>query len=91
MLVDIVSVQPLDDHRIHLTFEDGVEGEIDVSRFVDFTGVFEPLNEEVYFRQVTVNHDIGTICWPNGADIDPDVLYHAITGEPLPKPLVQPR
>jgi hypothetical protein len=89
MLIDVVSAQPLDDHRVHLVFEDGVEGEIDIADFVDFTGVFAPLADEGYFRQVAVNPDIGTICWPNGADIDPDVLYHAVTGEPLPKFLSQ--
>jgi hypothetical protein len=26
------------------------------------------------FRQVRVDHELGTIVWPNGADMDPDVL-----------------
>jgi hypothetical protein len=89
MLIDVVSAQPLDDHQVHLVFEDGVEGKIDIADFVDFTGVFAPVADETYFRQVAVNPDIGTICWPNGADIDPDVLYHAVTGEHLPKFLLQ--
>jgi hypothetical protein len=33
---------------------------------------------------VTVTPDVGTICWPNGADLDPDVLYALVTGESLP-------
>jgi hypothetical protein len=31
------------------------------------------------FRQVTVDPQLGTIVWPNGADVDPDVLYHGRT------------
>lgn len=37
-----------------------------------------------YFRQVTINPDSGPIYWPNGADIDPDVLHSQVTGQPLP-------
>ena len=36
------------------------------------------------FDQVSVDANLGTVVWPNGADIDPDVLYARVTGEPLP-------
>ena len=83
MLKDITHVQPLENHRLRLRFEDGVEGSVDVATLVEFTGVFSPLRDREYFLQVRVNPDLGTICWPNGADLDPDVLYANVTGQPL--------
>jgi len=84
MLKDIVDVHVLDGYRLRLRFEDGVEGVVDVARLVKFTGVFAPLQERDYFAQVRVNPDTGTICWPNDADLDPDVLYALVSGEPIP-------
>jgi hypothetical protein len=84
MLKDIVQVSPLGDYRLRIRFEDGVEGVIDLEEIIPFTGVFEPLENHTYFSQVTVTPDVGTICWPNGADLDPDVLYALVTGESLP-------
>ena len=83
MLKDITYVQPLENHCLHLRFEDGAEGNVDVTALVKFTGVFSPLRDRKYFRQVRVNPDLGTICWPNDADLDPDVLYAIVTGQPL--------
>lgn len=84
MLIDIVRVTPLANYELELLFEDGTNGIVNVAEIVEFTGVFAPLQDKTYFDQVRVNPDIGTICWPNEADIDPDVLYALITGEPLP-------
>ena len=84
MLKDIVDVHVLDGYRLRLRFEDGVEGVVDVARLVKFTGVFAPLQERDYFAQVRVNPDTGTICWPNDADLDPDVLYALVSGKPIP-------
>ena len=84
MLKDIVAVQPLDRYKLHLTFEDDVEGIVDIAELIEFTGVFEPLRDRAYFAQVTVNPDLGTICWDNGADLDPDVLYSLVTNQSLP-------
>ena len=83
MLKDIVAADPLGGHRLRLRFEDGVEGDIDLQPTLNFRGVFEPLRDPAYFAQVRVDPELGTVTWPNGADLDPDVLYARITGLPL--------
>jgi hypothetical protein len=81
MLHDIIEVRALDGHRLHLRFDDGVEGVVDVSTRVPFDGVFAPLEDPEYFRLVRVNKELGTTVWPNGADLDPVVLYRLVTGK----------
>lgn len=83
MLKDIVEVRPLGGHRVFLRFEDGIQGELDLGEMIRFTGVFEPLKDEREFAKVRVEPECGTIVWPNGADLDPDVLYAAITGRSI--------
>ncbi|MBC8204395.1 MAG: DUF2442 domain-containing protein [FCB group bacterium] len=82
-LLDIVKVRPLKGYRLKITFEDGIEGIVDIGKSVIFDGVFEPLKDEDFFRRVEVNPDTGTIEWPNGADLDPVVLYTQITEKRL--------
>jgi len=84
MLKDVVKVEAIGDYRLHIEFEDGVAGEIDVAAIVPFEGVFAPLRDPKLFRAVAVDPGLGTVCWPTGADLDPDVLYALITGEPIP-------
>lgn len=83
MLKDIVEVRPTRDYRLLLRFEDGREGEIDVAAMIQFAGIFAQLKDHAEFRKVYVNPELGTICWPNGADLDPDVLYAKVTGEAI--------
>lgn len=84
MLKDITGVQPLEGYCLRLRFEDGIEGQVNVAQLVTLDGVFAPLKDRSYFTQVRVDPELGTICWPNGADLDADVLYALITSEPLP-------
>ena len=86
MLKDIVEVQPTREYRLRLRFEDGREGEVDVAGMIRFEGIFAPLKDRTEFLKVSVNPELGTICWPNGADLDPDVLYAKVTGEELAIP-----
>ena len=83
MLKDIVAAKAVGDYRLHLRFEDGVEGVVDLAPHLSFRGVFELLRDREYFAQVRVDADLGTVVWPNGADLDPDVLYGRVTGTPI--------
>ena len=84
MLKDVVAVQPLSDYRLRITFDDGVEGVVNVRELVQFTGVFEPLQDASFFARANVNPELGTVCWPNDADLDSDVLYAQVTGRAIP-------
>ena len=84
MLLDIVAVKPLTNYHLQIEFEDKNVGIVDGATLIPFTGVFAPLEDENFFMQAKVDPETGTVCWPNGADIDPDVLYALITGKPIP-------
>ncbi len=73
--VDVVKVKVLDRYRLYVQFEDGRAGELDIAKLVPFVGVFAPLKDRVFFEEVFVNADLGTICWSNGADLAPSYLY----------------
>ena len=62
-------------HRVRVSFEDGLSAEVDLSYLLDYGGVFEPLRDIGYFRQLRADPEAGTIVWPNEADIAPEALY----------------
>lgn len=73
-LIRVHSAVPLDGFNMLLEFEDGSQKEIDLAPFL-YGPIFEPIrNNPQLFRAVKIGG--GTIAWPNGADIDPDVLYY---------------
>jgi hypothetical protein len=80
MIVDVTRVEVLKDYRLRLEFDDGTAGEVDISELVRFDGVFASLRDPEAFRQVRVDEELGTIVWPNGADLDPFVLHEWAQG-----------
>lgn len=71
---------------VHLTFADGTQGTVDLGPSIRGRGgVFVPFQDPDYFAQVRVDPESGTIVWPNGVDLDPDVLYHKahFPGDPI--------
>lgn len=73
-LRDVIRVEVIGAYRLRLTFDDGTVGDVDFTKR-KWRGVFEPLSDQDYFAQVTVDSDAGTIRWPNGVDMAPEPLY----------------
>lgn len=64
----------LRDYKIHVTFDDGREGVIDLEDEL-WGEVFEPLKDTDVFRCFRVDTELDTIVWPTGADLAPEFLY----------------
>jgi hypothetical protein len=58
-----------------LSFNDGAEGEIDLSSELDGE-IFEPLKDVSFFKSFTL--DGHTLSWKNGADFAPEFLREQI-------------
>lgn len=69
----VASVKVLEPHVLDVTFEDGVRRKVDMKGLLK--GVFEPLRDPDFFRQVTIDPVWHTVVWPNGADLAPEFLY----------------
>lgn len=78
--MDIIAAEPIRDRILLLTFANGERRLIEIAAHFKFFGVFEPLKDDLFFREVRINPEAGTIEWPNGADMCPDVLYQASVG-----------
>ncbi len=76
-LVDVVEARHVRDYVVWVMFEDGTEGEVDLESSLRGP-VFEPLRDVESFKQLRVNPELGTIVWPNGADIAPETLYSRV-------------
>ena|SRR5436190_8496060 len=57
-----------------LWFEDGTEQQIDFRPVLEGE-LFAPLQNPSMFNAVTLDKEVGTITWPNGADFDPSTLH----------------
>ncbi len=77
VLVRVQSVEPDEGYTATVHFTDGSCREINLAPYLRGP-IFEPiLNDPALFRAMQVEG--GTIAWPNGADIDPDVLYYGLS------------
>ena len=74
-----VSAIALPGYRLHLKYVDGVEGEVDLSRFAG-KGIFAEWNDVRTFEAVTIG-DHGEIRWNDNIDMCSDALYLEITGK----------
>jgi uncharacterized protein DUF2442 len=73
--MDITDVEVLHDHVVHLRFADGTTKTIDLDRYLHGPVFAAIRSAPAVLASVRVDPDAGTIVWPNGADLAPDVLY----------------
>ena len=87
MFPRVNGVRHAGEYRLELSFTDGTTSEIDLrGRIAGRGGVFRPLRDIEFFKQVHVDPEARTIVWPNGVDFCPDVLYSLATGKPIRVP-----
>ncbi len=78
---DITAVSVVRHGVLHLTFADGLEGEVDVTDYIQGR-VYRNARTVDGFREVRVDAETGTIVWPGEVDFAPDTLYLRVkTGE----------
>ena len=83
----ISSVSHLGEYRLRVGFVDGTFRTIDLGpKLASSVGpIFEPLRDVAFFAQASVDPEIGTVVWPNGADIAPDAIHEGSFDEAAAK------
>jgi len=72
MYWSVTKAKALDDYQLELTFETHEVKVFDVKPYLEL-GVFKALKDKSFFEKVRVS--FGSIAWPGGIDLDPEVLY----------------
>ena len=86
VLHEVRSVYPVAPYYLILEFDSGEYRVINFEFFLEGP-MFEPLKDPAFFRQVKADPEAGTVVWPNGADMCPDVLYAKSVPLKLPEEL----
>lgn len=84
MYYDVVKVKTLEGYTLEIEFADSKKGLVDFKKYLSYGGIFDRFIDINYFKQVFVDPELKVLCWPDGLDIAPEVLYSEATGEPLP-------
>lgn len=73
-------VEALPGFRLFVRFFDGMEGEVDMGKFLRSKKVrgtvFEPLRDSTLFEMAYL--ELGAVTWPNGTDLAPDTMHDEI-------------
>jgi hypothetical protein len=75
----LIKAEPLAGYRVHLTYDDGATGQIDLSHLVG-QGVFSAWQEEAFFNRMKIG-EFGELSWGNDIELCSDALYLQLTGK----------
>lgn len=84
MLKDVISAVYKGEYKIEVTFEDGVRGIVDFAKYINQGGVFEKFKDIEFFKNFSINKELGVLTWGDEVDIAPETLYAEATNSPLP-------
>ncbi len=73
MILHITKAKYKEFYLIHLQFNDGSEGVVDLKDEL-YGEMFEPLKDIKKFKSFRVDPDLETLVWDNGADFAPEFL-----------------
>lgn len=76
MFIHVEKAKYVKDYKVWLSFNDGSEGEIDLSSELEGE-IFEPLKDISFFKSFTL--DGHTLSWKNGADFAPEFLREKVS------------
>ncbi|MBF0492140.1 MAG: DUF2442 domain-containing protein [Deltaproteobacteria bacterium] len=74
-LFKVRAVDLLSDYTLKVHFDDSSEQTIDFAPLLKGE-IYGPLKQLSLFRQVKIDPETHTLCWPNGADFDPETLHN---------------
>ena len=74
MILHVVEARYERDYIIHVKFNDGAEGFVDLADEL-YGEMFAPLKDVGKFKAFRVDPELETIVWENGADLAPEFLH----------------
>jgi hypothetical protein len=76
MMLRIKNVKYMNEYKLKVLFSDGKTKIIDFKNWINEGGAYiTHLRNIEYFKKVQLDEFNYTICWPNGADFSPEILY----------------
>ena len=70
----VTSVEVTGDYQLRVHFSHGVSRDIDLEPILQ-GGIYGALRDKELFAKVSLDSEVGVVCWPNGADFDSSILY----------------
>ncbi|HVT19082.1 MAG TPA: DUF2442 domain-containing protein [Thermoanaerobaculia bacterium] len=70
----VTFVEPLGGYRLRIGFDDQSIQEIDLGPVLEGE-IYGPLRDPALFAAVSIDPEVYTLVWPNGADFDPATLH----------------
>lgn len=77
-MLHVRNAKYIEGFKLWVTFDDGTAGEVNLENKLS-GGVFEPLKDSAFFSKVSVDPELETVVWPNGADLAPEFLKQHLT------------